>query len=341
MVDGDEDSPCSYPAVVEIETGDEITLEAIPESGYHFVNWSGEPLWDGESSSNENPTPIRVTNAMDITANFSHQSAAYTSADSAISIAIPDGTTALNSDGENLNGIEFLATGNMPEPPPGFSNVGKAYELEPDGATFEPPVTLTWYYDPADIPPDASEEDILISYYDEDKLEWEEMESTVAPEADMVTALLSHLSTFTIMVPVPALPAEFTVSSLGISPAEVNTGETVTVGFTVTNTGDEPGSHSLTLRLDGEVVETTTVELDGNSSIEASFDISDGSTGTHLVEVNGLSGSFSVSENTLPTQGTPDTPDAVSRWHTVGVIAAIASAIAAPLGYTWWRKNRY
>ncbi len=341
MVNGDGDSPCSYPAVVEVETGDEVALEAVPESGYHFINWSGEPVWDGESTSSENPTAIRVTNAMDITANFSKESIVYTSGDNAISITIPDGTTALNGGGETLDSIEFLATENTTGPPRGFSNVGPAYELGPDGATFEPPVTLSWHYDPDDIPQDASAEDILISYYDEDNLEWKELESTVAPESDAVTAPISHLSTFTIMVPVPTLPAEFTLSSLSISPPEVNTGEPVTVGFTVTNTGDESGSHSLTLRLDGEVVETMTVEMDGGYSEEASFTISAGGTGTHMVDVNGLSEAFSVSENALPPQGTPPIPGEGSRWLTIAVIAAMGSAIAAPLGYTWWRKNRY
>jgi len=52
--------------------------------------------------------------------------------------------------------------------------VGSTYELEPSGATFDPPITVTFDYDPADIPEGISEEDLVIS-------RWEEKEVVAPP----------------------------------------------------------------------------------------------------------------------------------------------------------------
>ena len=146
-IEVDGDTPCSlnsYPEAVDAETGDNVLFEAIPESGYHFVNWSGEPIWDGESTSIDNPTEVRVINAMDITAYFAADSNEFISEDEIISITIPDGATALDGEGNPLTEVEFVAIESVPDPPEDTSIIGLPYQLGPDGATFDPPVTLTW-----------------------------------------------------------------------------------------------------------------------------------------------------------------------------------------------------
>ena len=337
-VNGDGDTPCSYPDTIDIDTGDNIILEAIPEAGYHFVNWSGEPIWDGESTSSENPTEIRVINAMDITAHFAADSNEFISEDKIISITIPDGATALDREGNLLTNVEFVAIESVPDPPESVSVVGLPYQLEPDGATFDPPVTLTWSYDPTDIPNGVAEEELGITYYDEDAASWQELESMVNPETNTITAPVGHFTTFAVIAPLPKTPANFTIGSLNISPTEVSTGEAVAISLLVTNAGEQEGSHTITLKINGLIAETVEVTVASGSSETATFTTTHSETGTHSVDVNGLSGSFTVKETTSPP---PASPSERNRWLTFGIIAAVATAIAAPLGYRWWRRNQY
>ena len=338
-IEVDGDAPCSlnsYPDTIGIETGDDVLLEAIPESGYHFVNWSGEPVWDGESTSIENPTEVRVINAMDITAHFAADSNEFISEDKIISITIPDGATALDGEGNPLTDVKFLVVESVPDPPEGVSIVGPPYQLGPDGATFDPPVTLTWNYDPADIPDGVDEEELGITYYDEDAARWQELESTVHPETNTITAPVGHFTTFTVIAPLSTAPAAFTLSPLSISPPEVSAGEPVSISLVVTNTGEVAGSHTATLKINGAIVETREVSLVGGTSETVTFATSHDETGIHSIEVNGLTGSFTVK---APIVATPAPPGERNWWLIRGIIAAVATVIAAPLVYRWRRRS--
>jgi len=342
-IEVDGDAPCSlnsYPDTIGIETGDNVLLEAIPESGYHFVNWSGEPVWDGESTSIENPTEVRVINAMDITAHFAADSNEFISEDKIIRISIPDGATALDGEGNPLTNVEFVAIESVPDPPEGVSIVGPFYQLGPAGATFDPPVTLTWNYDPADIPTDVAEEELVITYYDEDAARWQELESMVHPETNTITAPVGHFTTFTVIAPLSTAPAAFTIGSLSISPPEVSAGEPVAISLLVTNTGEVTGSHTATLKINGVIAETVEVTVAGSGSETVTFTTSHDETGIHSVEVNGLPGSFTVKEGASPPiAAAPAPPGERSWWLTRVVIIAIAAAIAIPLAIRWRRRS--
>jgi len=339
-VNGDVDTLFSYPDAIDIETGDNVLLEAIPESGYHFVNWGGEPIWDGESTSIENPTEVRVINAMDITAHFAADSNEFISEDKIISITIPDGATALDGEGNPLTDVEFVAIESVPDPPEDASIIGLPYQLGPDGATFDPPVTLTWNYDPADIPDGVAEEDLVIAYYDEDAASWQELESTVNPETNTITAPVGHFTTFTVIAPLSTAPAAFTIGSLSISPPEVSAGEAVTISLVVTNTGEVAGSHTATLKINGVIAETVEVTIAGGASETVTFTTSQGEAGAYSIEVNGLPGSFTVKEGASPPIAAASAPPGERNWWlTRGVIIAIAAAIAIPLAIRWYRRR--
>lgn len=317
-------------------TGRKVVLEAIPEPGYHFVNWSGEPIWDGESTSSENPTEIRVINALDITAHFAADSNEFISEDKIISITIPDGATALDGEGNLLTNVEFVAIESVPDPPESVSVVGLPYQLGPDGATFDPPVTLTWNYAPADIPTDIAEEDMVITYYDKDAASWQELESMVNPGTNTITAPVDHSTTFAIIAPLSTVPAAFTVGSLSISPSEVSAGELIAISLMVTNTGEVAGNHTATLKINGLIAETVEVTVAGGASETVTFTTSHDETGTHSVDVNGLSGYFTVKEVASPS---PAPSSEHNQWLIIGVITAVATAIAAPLVYRWRRRS--
>ncbi len=343
-IEVDGDAPCSlnsYPDTIGIEAGDNVLLEAIPESGYHFVNWSGEPVWDGESTSSENPTEVRVINAMDITAYFAADSNEFISEDKIISITIPDGATALDGEGNPLTEVEFVAAESVPDPPEGVSIVGPPYQLGPDGATFDPPVTLTWSYDPADIPDGVAEEDLVIAYYDEDAARWQELEFEIDPGSDTLTTYIDRFSTFAVIAPLSTAPAAFTLSPLSISPPEVSAGEPVAISLVVTNTGEVAGSHTATLKINGVIAKTVEVTVAGGASETVTFTTSHDEVDTHSVEVNDRSGSFTVKERASPSIAAASAPPGERNWWLIrGIIAAVATVIAAPLVYRW-RRRRY
>ena len=58
-------APSSYPTTLEFGDGVSVRFEAVPASGYHFDNWSGD------LSGTTNPATIVIDRNKKITANFS------------------------------------------------------------------------------------------------------------------------------------------------------------------------------------------------------------------------------------------------------------------------------
>jgi hypothetical protein len=90
--------------------------------------------------------------------------------------------------------------------------------------------------------------------------------------------------------------AVFTSSKLSISPSAVYVGETVTISVLITNSGDADGSYMVALKIDGEVEETKEITLSAGASGEVTFTTTKDVAGIYSVEVDGLSGSFTVEE---------------------------------------------
>jgi hypothetical protein len=340
-IEVDGDAPCSldsYPEAVDVEMGAQIQLEAMPETGYHFVNWSGEPIWDGESTSGENPTEVRVINALDITAHFAADARKFTSGDEIVTIDIPEGAATLDGEGNLLTDIEFTIN-EMPPMPEEGNIVGTAYDIEPGGATFDPPATLTWQYLPAEIPPRVDGRDLAIAYYDEDAGQWVKYESVTDSEANTVIALASHLTTFAIIAPPPPpTPATFTTDWLDINPVEVATGELVTISALVSNTGEQEGSHTITLKINGVIAETEEITLAGGVGKTVTFTTSQDEAGAYLVAISELSGSFVV-KKTSPLPFIPIPGGRFDSWLTGIIITAVVLAIVIPLVYRRRRRS--
>ncbi|MFC2051590.1 Ig-like domain-containing protein [Chloroflexota bacterium] len=104
-------------------------------------------------------------------------------------------------------------------------------------------------------------------------------------------------------------PATFAVSSLSVSPTQVDIGATVTVSVTVKNTGDASGSYVVILKINDADVETKTGTLAGGESQQVTFTTSKHTAGTYSVDVNGLAGTF-----TVKPAPPPPTPPAVTSF---------------------------
>jgi len=94
-------------------------------------------------------------------------------------------------------------------------------------------------------------------------------------------------------------PAEFIIFNLTITPAMVEPGEEVTVTFLVTNVGEETGTCTINLNVEGEPT-TMEVTLEGGKSEELEFKVKREAEGTYRVEVDGLSGTFEVRAPPVP-----------------------------------------
>ncbi|MBA7481168.1 hypothetical protein ES707_16638 [subsurface metagenome] len=219
-----------------------------------------------------------------------------TSEDGNLTITIPKDTVALDIEGEPLDTLEVAVDESPPDPPEDAHVIGLAYDFGPNGATFDPAITLEYTYDPDALPEGV--DDLVLAYYDEATGEWVELDCVVDTENNTITASVAHFTTFAIIgrvtVVAPPEPAAFSVSSLSIQPAEVEPDETVTIAVSVANTGGESGSYTVVLKIDGVKEDEERVTVAAGSSKTVSFSVTKEEAGSYTVTVDGRSGSFTV-----------------------------------------------
>jgi len=234
------------------------------------------------------------------------------SSDSLCRLTIAKDTVGLINGDEPLSEIKMIKMGAPPAPPVGASMVGQIYDLKPDGATFNPAATLEYTYDPSRIPAGVSESELVLAWWDSGAGNWVELESTVNPEANTITAPVSHFTAFGVIAHLPPEPepnpSAFSLGSLIISPDKASIGESVTISVEVTNTGGEAGSYTVTLSIDGTVEESQDISISAGDSQQVSFTTVKNLPGGYVVDVNGLNGSFEVVEETTSVPPVPPTP---------------------------------
>jgi len=241
-----------------------------------------------------------------------------TSEDCNCRVTIDEGTTGLTEDATPLSEISIAP---MEEPPPlpdGANVIGLVCDFGPDGATFDPPVTLCCTYNPAIIPEGVAEENLVLAVWDGLASEWVSLNSTVYTATHTICAPASHFTPFTTLA--YTRPALFITSDLTIVPEEVEIGEAVTIGVSVANTGDLTGSHKVTLKIDNVEITATDITLDGGASRNVTFNISEDTDGTYTVDVDGVAGTFVVKPAPTPPPPPPTTKP--TNWVLIGGILA-------------------
>ncbi len=217
--------------------------------------------------------------------------------DTRVQLTIARGVQARAKDGGPLKSASITRLDTPPPPPPDARMVGIAYELGPDGATFAPPITLTFAFDPAQLPPGFPATDVIIATWDAAGKAWLPLDGvSVDTAGSTVSARLSHFSQYAILARFQL--ASFSVSNLTLSQPEIKAGEAITVTAQVTNSGDLAGSHSVTLMINGTVQSTQIVNLQGKSKDNVTFTIVGDAPGMYVVDLDGLSGQFLISSPT-------------------------------------------
>jgi len=229
--------------------------------------------------------------------------------DRKVELYIPENTIGKNKAGSMLTSLSIKEKADPPDPPEKSNVMGLVYDLGPDGATFDPPITLTFKYSESKVPDGVAEENLVVAYWDEEADEWIELEGTVDPENNTITAKISHFTGFTILA--HTRPASFTTADLSINPDEIGVGETVAVSVIVTNTGDLTGTYEVTLKINGAEVEVKEVEVIGGDGEKVSFSVTPNDVGTCTIDINGLTCSLVVNEKVLSVTAPPPVPPAI------------------------------
>jgi hypothetical protein len=208
------------------------------------------------------------------------------------------------------------------EPPDGMTMVGPLYdftgykdirqELACDLATyFDPTATVLLNYDPELLAPGASEP--VIGFFNHADNRWVLLPPDAGRVAEIGTATgvtAVFASPFAVLAsappeetpePPPAnpSPANFVASGLSITPAEVKTGEAVTISLNVANDGEESGTYTVELLINGSGIDSKIVTLGGGEDQAVSFAVSASEADTYDASVSGLSGSFTVVKSSM------------------------------------------
>ena len=241
------------------------------------------------------------------------------------------GTRITCADGRVPRRIEMRLCEESLSPPEGMEMIGPAYNLTGyiSGSVscpliFDKPVELTLSYDPDWLPENTFS--VLITSY-EPGYGWAELEPAYGgvAQGNKVTVLISHTSIFAILAkivpsPSPAL-AEFKLSEFAINPAQMEVGEPVTISAIVQNTGELEGSYTLTLKINGEIEQSTEVTLAGGESRQVSFTVVKNEPGTYAVAIDGLTGKFIV----LISMSSPAWGD--TYWWVILLVAGIIASM--------------
>jgi len=269
---------------------------------------SGTSTSDGTTTPLPEPEPgiTDVSSAITAEGVFTKVTIAQ-SEDEACKLTIDKGTIALTKDRKPIGEIIITGTEGPPAPPQRAKVLSPVYNLGPDGATFEPPITLTVTYAPGEIPQGIEERELAIACWNAEAGEWVELVSNVDTNTNTVTASVQHFTAFAILgYETVVEPAAFNISSLNISPPEVGIGEEITIIVSIANTGGEAGSYQVTLKINGVPEASKHVTVDEGSSQEVSFATSKDTVGNYSVDVNGLTGSFKVGEEAISSMPPED-----------------------------------
>ena len=218
------------------------------------------------------------------------QSAQLKTQDGKASLDIALGTKLMDSKGNILSALSSGKVESPPAPPPGKTCL-LAYDFGPDGARFEPGITLSLSYDPQALPEGIVEDELCLAYWD--GKQWQLLESTADSTAQKISATVNHFTQFAVIGKLAA-PAAFNLGELNISPSEAEIGELIVISTVVSNTGGQSGSYEIALQIDGTLVDTAAVTLAANTSEKVTFSITGDTLGSHEIDVNGLVGTFVV-----------------------------------------------
>jgi uncharacterized repeat protein (TIGR01451 family) len=116
--------------------------------------------------------------------------------------------------------------------------------------------------------------------------------------------------------------ANMVVTNLNVQPTQAQAIQPVTIYANIANRGDESGSYTATLKINGQIEETRTGRVGGRTAVPLQFVVSKDKPGIYTVDINGQQASF-----TILGDGGNKFSTAAINWSLVGFILCSVIAI--------------
>ncbi len=131
-----------------------------------------------------------------------------TTAEEDVSLSIGQGVVAQDQFGRPLDSVTIQSAPlkDLPAAGPGTTPVGRAVRCGPSGATFDPPITVSFTLTPEEWDQAGAGERFVVRWYNSATGAWEPLPAVVHPATRTITATVAH---FTLIAPfVEAAPVE-------------------------------------------------------------------------------------------------------------------------------------
>ena len=188
-------------------------------------------------------------------------------------VSIPSGTTGLTSSGAPLTQISMIHTSTTPAFQAGAGMVDLAYNITPNGITFNPAVTLTFsvYNLPAGLDPIT----LQIAYYDTTQNNWITVPTTFNATNFTVSAQISHFTVYAVTYGIKANSSLTTTTTTPVvtttlinsSPIS-NTTSIPAAAVTISSTTSIPVTTS-----ENTAEDQTTLTVSTNTNLETNTEI--------------------------------------------------------------------
>jgi len=93
---------------------------------------------------------------------------------------------------------------------------------------------------------------------------------------------------------VVSAPAKLSVKYLTVQPQQAQANQPVTVYANIANSGDEAGSYTATLKINGITEQTVSGRVGGRVAVPLKFEVLRNKPGTYNVDINGQQASFNI-----------------------------------------------
>jgi hypothetical protein len=218
-------------------------------------------------------------------------------ADGRLSLTLSAGTQVFDKNGLPLNSLTAAVNTSPPAASQNLQIIGTAYNFDPTGAVFSPAALLVYEYSQDTLPVGITAEELSWAYYDESTSGWIKLPSVVDTGRSIITAEISHFTTFAVTA---SQPAVFSSSSLLISPSLVAPGQLVSIQALIANTGGNTGQRTIVLRINSLIEFEKTVDLVAGTFKTVAFTVIREIPGEYQVEIDNLTGTFTVTTPEVP-----------------------------------------
>jgi cobalamin biosynthesis Mg chelatase CobN len=115
-------------------------------------------------------------------------------------------------------------------------------------------------------------------------------------------------------------PPRISVKNVNVQPRQAGADQPVTVYASIANSGDQSGSYTAELKINGQVEDVQTGRVSSHSAVPLEFAISKSEPGTYQVDINGQQSYFTVT-------GEQSSMDSSRMIFIIGLIACVIGVI--------------